>query len=206
MGTFIHLAPKTHDISLASEHIPDIARLGRDLNDAVQAAWHHRHGIRYTKVEALLLRWADDDLGVLTELEDLERVLVNLYFYNVQKYDIPSEKPDSALTRRVLDFLDLDGEETLFILYYAGHGRNGSQYDEGPLWNRSAHSPYLPARGIQSKFEEAFADSLLLYDCCNSAASTTSPSCRGHKGVTEVMAACGYEAIAAEVGEHSFIA
>ena len=70
--------------------------------------------------------------------------------------------------------------------------------------NRSARSPYLPARGIQSKFEEAFADTLLLYDCCNSAASTTSPSCRGHKGVTEDMAACGYEAIAAEVGEHSF--
>ena len=42
MGAFIHLAPKTHDISLAGEHIPNIARLTKDLNDAVQAAWHHR--------------------------------------------------------------------------------------------------------------------------------------------------------------------
>ena len=71
---------------------------------------------------------------MLTELEDLQRVLVKLYFYTVHKYDIPSEKPDNALTRRVLDFLDQDGEETLFLLYYAGHGRNGSQYDEGTLW------------------------------------------------------------------------
>jgi hypothetical protein len=45
----------------------------------------------------------------------------------------------------------------------------------------------------------------LLYDCCNSAATTISSAFRGgHKGVTEVIAACGYETPAPEVGEHSF--
>jgi hypothetical protein len=53
-------------------------------------------------------------------------------------------------------------------------------------------------------FEEADADVLLLYDCCNSAATTASSSYQVHKGVTEVIAACGYETIAPEVGEHSF--
>ena len=53
-------------------------------------------------------------------------------------------------------------------------------------------------------FEEADADVLLLYDCCNSAATAASSSNQRHKGVTEVIAACGYETIAPEVGEHSF--
>jgi hypothetical protein len=53
-------------------------------------------------------------------------------------------------------------------------------------------------------FEEADADVLLLYDCCHSAVTTTSSFSTSHKGVTEVIAACGYETIAPEVGEHSF--
>ncbi len=73
-------------------------------------------------------------MGLLTELEDLEHVFVDLYLYNVHKYDIPSKKPDNALTRRVLDFLDQDGDEKLFILYYAGHGRSGAHSDQGTLW------------------------------------------------------------------------
>jgi len=40
--------------------------------------------------------------------------------------------------------------------------------------------------------------------CCNSVATTISSTFRGHKGVTEVIAACGYETLAPEVGEHSF--
>lgn len=70
--------------------------------------------------------------------------------------------------------------------------------------NRLPGSGSLPSKGIQSKFEEADADVLLLYDCCNSAATTASPSHQGHKSVTEVIAACGYETVAPEVGEHSF--
>ena len=53
-------------------------------------------------------------------------------------------------------------------------------------------------------FEEADADVLLLYDCCHSAATTASSSYKGQNSVTEVLAACGYETLAPEVGEHSF--
>jgi hypothetical protein len=70
--------------------------------------------------------------------------------------------------------------------------------------NRQPGSPSLPSKAIQSKFEEVDSDVVLLYDCCNAAATTTSSSYRGHKGVTEVIAACGYESIAPEVGKHSF--
>jgi hypothetical protein len=70
--------------------------------------------------------------------------------------------------------------------------------------NRQPGSPSLPSKAIQSKFEEVDSDVVLLYDCCNAAATTASSSYRGHKGVTEVIAACGYESIAPEVGKHSF--
>jgi hypothetical protein len=79
-----------------------------------------------------------------------------------------------------------------------------SQYANIGNSNRNPGSPSLPLGGIQSLFEEADADVLLLYDCCNSAATTASSSDQAHKGVTEVIAACGYETIAPEVGEHSF--
>jgi len=52
--------------------------------------------------------------------------------------------------------------------------------------------------------EEADSDVLLLFDCCHSAAVATKDSLQGNGGVTEVIAACGYETIAAAVDEHSF--
>ncbi|KAH9213693.1 hypothetical protein DL95DRAFT_524350 [Leptodontidium sp. 2 PMI_412] len=203
---FIHLAPKTHDISLVGEHIPDIAHLAADLQVAVNAGWSRRHEIRYSRVQVLLLKWQDDDLGVETELKDLGHVFADLFHFGVDVFDIPSDKPDKALKRRVFDFLDNDGDETLLILYYAGHATSNIQANEAPVWiaNRHVDSPSLPSGGIQSMFEEADADVLLLYDCCNSAATAASSSTRRHKGATEVIAACGYETIAPEVGEHSF--
>ena len=128
------MAPKTHDISLIGEHIPDIAYLAADLQVAVNAAWSRRHDIRYSKVQILLLRWEDDDLGVEAEVKDLQHVFTDLYGYGVATYEIPTEKPDKALKRRVFDFLDHDGDETLLILYYAGHAKTSMQMNEAPLW------------------------------------------------------------------------
>jgi len=52
--------------------------------------------------------------------------------------------------------------------------------------------------------EEADADVLLLLDCCHSAAVPTTDCQQRTGGVVEVIAACGYETIAAEVDQHSF--
>lgn len=48
--------------------------------------------------------------------------------------------------------------------------------------------------------EEAECDALVLLDCCAAASSGGNQG----KGVTEVIAACGFEAFAPGVGEHSF--
>lgn len=48
--------------------------------------------------------------------------------------------------------------------------------------------------------EEAECDVLILLDCCAAASSGGNHG----RGVTEVIAACGFEVFAPGVGEHSF--
>lgn len=61
-------------------------------------------------------------------------------------------------------------------------------------------SATLPWYGLQTSLEQADSDVLILLDCCAAA------SCTGGlgNGVTEVIAACGFETWAPGVGEHSF--
>jgi hypothetical protein len=100
----------------------------------VKAGWPRAPGTRYSRVNALLFSWEDDDLGVMKEIKRLRCVMESKYCYNVQSYQIPSRKPDAALKRRVLEFLDDDEEDILMIVYYGGHARRGNQTSEGPLW------------------------------------------------------------------------
>lgn len=62
-------------------------------------------------------------------------------------------------------------------------------------------SPTLPSGGVQQLFEEAESDVLLLFDSCHSSHPAINVS---GQGVTEVVAACGFEAQAPAVGPHSF--
>ena len=82
----------------------------------------------------LLLSWLTDDLGVTAEVQRLQHVFQDMYQFQVETYQIPDEKPDRALKGRILEFLVNDQEDTLLILYYAGHARRGPQSNEGPLW------------------------------------------------------------------------
>lgn len=85
-------------------------------------------------MQVLLLRWKSDDLGVVTEINDLRHVFEDMYHYHVQDYEIPDERPDSSLSRRVLDFLEKDDQDTLFIVYYTGHAQRSLQTNEAPTW------------------------------------------------------------------------
>ena len=54
--------------------------------------------------------------------------------------------------------------------------------------------------GLQELLENAESDALILLDCCAAASSISATG----SGVTEVIAACGFETWAPGVGEHSF--
>ena len=54
--------------------------------------------------------------------------------------------------------------------------------------------------GLQESLQNAESDALILLDCCAAASSISATG----SGVTEVIAACGFETWAPAVGEHSF--
>ena len=122
-------------MSYVSKHIPSLAELTVDLESAAQGLWSRRHKFRYSKVNALFLRWDSDDLGVEAESSDLRHVLEDLYHYQVEFYKIPDERPDTSLKRRILQFLEIDGKDTLLIVYYAGHAKRNIQLNAPPLWH-----------------------------------------------------------------------
>jgi hypothetical protein len=130
----VELVPNTHDVSYVSKHIPSLSELTADLESATHALWSRRHESRYSKVIALFLRWESDDLKVVTESNDLQHVFEDLYHYQVQSYKIPDERPDTSLKRRILQFLENDGKDTLLIVYYAGHAKRNIQLNAAPLW------------------------------------------------------------------------
>ena len=61
-------------------------------------------------------------------------------------------------------------------------------------------SPEIQWYGLQTMLEQAKSDTLILLDCCAAASSATGSG----NGITEIIAACGFEAWAPDVGEHSF--
>lgn len=68
---------------------------------------------------------------------------------------------------------------------------NSTEYEE---------SPTVQWLGIQNMLEQAASDVLILLDCCAAASATAESGI----GVTEVIAACGFDTSAPGVCEHSF--
>lgn len=64
----------------------------------------------------------------------------------------------------------------------------------------ASDSPTIKWLGIQNMLEQAESDVLILLDCCAGASSTAEAG----NGVTEVIAACGFETWTPGVSEHSF--
>ncbi|KAL8984455.1 MAG: hypothetical protein Q9205_001594, partial [Flavoplaca limonia] len=179
---------RTHDISLIDYHVKDVETFGKVLNNAAAAAFPRSNTCRYCDVCVLLLSWENDDLGVAVEIDDLETVFRDLYGYRVERWKIPSTKSHNSLVYRIMQVLrDFESSDKLLITYYAGHG----------FMNDDRQCVWL---SIQTMLEEAECDVLVLLDCCAAASSGGNHG----KGVTELIAACGFEAFAPGVGEHSF--
>ncbi|KAL8921606.1 MAG: hypothetical protein Q9172_003931 [Xanthocarpia lactea] len=179
---------RTHDISMIDYHVTDVETLAKVLNNAVTAACPKASTTRYRGVYVLLLCWADDDLGVETELDGLDAVFQTVYHYKTDQWKIPSSFSHNALVFRIMQVLqDFESKDELLIMYYGGHGYMND--DRQCVW-----------LCIQTMLEEAESDVLVLLDCCAAASSGGSAG----KRVTEVIAACGFEAPAPGVGHHSF--
>lgn len=155
---------------MSEEHITSIEKFADDLQVAVNAAWLSRNRSRCTEAYALLLSWEDDNLGVEKEIQRLGHVFSNLYRFEVHKFRIPRKTPGKATTTRVSTFLENDWQDSLLIVYYAGHYRLSKQTNEPPIWAAidKPNSPTLSSGGVQPLLEEAESDVLLLYGSCHS--------------------------------------
>jgi hypothetical protein len=66
------------------------------------------------------------------------------------------------------------------------------------------NSTEMPVGGIQTILEESCSDALLVYDSCHSA-DTAWTKTSLHRGITELIIACGFESKAPGVGKTSFM-
>jgi hypothetical protein len=111
-------------------HLPDIPWFATDLEDAIRRQ-QEKQARGYKKVHAILLKWEDGDLDVEKEIEDLEIILRHTYRYEVERWSIPlGRKAKTAFCDKIRHFLQNDDNETLYIIYYAGHGSQGF-WEEG---------------------------------------------------------------------------
>ncbi|KAI4259984.1 MAG: hypothetical protein L6R42_004264 [Xanthoria sp. 1 TBL-2021] len=192
---------RTHDLSFIDNHIKDPKALGEILNRALVGAFPKAGRSRYCDVHVLLLSWEDDDLRVASEINDLDDLFRDIYRYSTNQWRIPSTKSHNALARRIIRSLDeAEASDKLLIVYYGGHGFMNEDRQCVWLCNQEPDAATAQWSSIQTMLEEADCDVLILLDCCAAASSADGHS----KGTTEIIAACGFEAFAPGVGEHSF--
>ncbi|PVH77505.1 hypothetical protein DL98DRAFT_423739 [Cadophora sp. DSE1049] len=203
-----HPPPTSRDLDHLQYHI-SLQEIGKQLQDAANAAYPHGQQSRYSNIYVLLLCWEDEDpkLPVSIEVQELHSLFEELYDFDVELWKIPAHSSHNELNRKVLDFVSLGGDckDDLKIVYYGGHGMLA--HNRQASW-ASRPDPKDPKyrtvkwNGIQHALEEAESDVLLLLDCCASGTATGNPD-EGH-GVTELIAACGFNTVANPVGPDSF--
>jgi hypothetical protein len=85
-------------------------------------------------VEVLILKFASDDLGLETELKQVREAFESLN-YKVRVVDIKMKDAWRHLEVDLNRFLQVsENEETLHIVYYAGHGDKDEGSTSLRLW------------------------------------------------------------------------
>ncbi len=137
---FLTLSEECHEIERTNYHFPDFQSTIKQIDRACKARWNTRKQ-QYRHVHVLHLYWEEDDLGVTTEIDELDRIFSVNYRFHSQKYAIPSSKRRTRDTVNMVQaFVDakdangtpVDAEGTLFILYYGGHAYQNDKSQ--PIW------------------------------------------------------------------------
>ena len=153
-------------------------------------------------MHSLMLHWKSDDLFVLPELEDLEKCFREHYNYETDIFSIPSENAHLELMLKIGDLVKQhEADDTLLVVYYAGHARINEARQSTWCANRRPGSPWLQWSAIQTLLERSVSDILILLDCCAGAASATFPT---GQSITETISASSWDAIAPDPGRYSF--
>jgi len=91
----------------------------------------------YRAIYALLITWEErDDPGIALEVERFENFLIESVGAIVTPYQIPSQDPQIELQETLSGFISKNrhtAEESLFLIYYSGHGDKGGS-EKRSIW------------------------------------------------------------------------
>ncbi|KAG8528613.1 uncharacterized protein KY384_006300 [Bacidia gigantensis] len=139
----------------------------------------YRSPLSYKKVAVLLLRWSDhcDDLGTKDEVEALADVFKTRFGYHTTIECLDNQDNNRVgINLVVASWVAAHNGpniNTLFIVYYAGHGKPGSVHGEIKLFGQSnPNDPneaeqernYLIWNGVEKLLKDADADVLEIFD------------------------------------------
>ncbi|KAM5356402.1 hypothetical protein ACJ41O_003048 [Fusarium nematophilum] len=193
----------THDTTKSHHHMDHLERFVQDLQLSAKRAFPNSAYSRYKEVEVLLIRWEEDELEVERELNELHNVFRDLYGFTTEQYLIPTQNSHRRLNHKALSFVEEhEKEDTLLIVYYGGHGVINKARQS--TWSCKRDKAYATVEwsAIQTLFEMAKCDVLLLLDCC--AGASAAPLTERPTNIKETIAACGFETWTPRPGPQSF--
>ncbi|KAI1755371.1 hypothetical protein F4782DRAFT_551623 [Xylaria castorea] len=173
----------------------DNTLLLQKVEQGISNAWGGRHNAsRYTQAIVLLISWEEHDLG--QEMQDAIKqytlMFEYLYKYEVWHFKIPSKKPHLALTSQLVSLAKKDSPDTLFVIWYDGHGLEHEDRRGSPRWcshQDSEISQTVDSSIISATLSDCEADILLVNNACSSLTCNRFNS----KGVVESISASAFD-------------
>ncbi|KAL8734043.1 MAG: hypothetical protein Q9166_001804 [cf. Caloplaca sp. 2 TL-2023] len=217
--------PRLSEDSDRSESLEDqstISYEGADEKEAsrLQVLWTnvmsegtYQNSSLYEKVEVLLLCWAKSDMDTTNEVDDLRSVFENDFGYHTttERLDANSKHGlQVEVNAIVAQFVrQHNGPNTLFIVYYAGHGRPGKFFGEVEFLAHMSPNDCrdtdlrernrLVWNNAEDLLRPARADVLEILDCCYAGALA-----RGENRHFELIAAAKDHGLTKVPGPESF--
>ncbi|KAL8740280.1 MAG: hypothetical protein Q9190_006998 [Brigantiaea leucoxantha] len=129
----------------------------------------------YEKVAVLIISWGTmcSDLNTQEEIDKLEELFKTTFNYEVKKVQLLNGKQlaQVQINKHIADFLfDEDGDNTLLIVYYAGHGTPGQR--PGRLELSGKRTPSMDEwdtvvwNHAEAALKNTKADIFEIFDCC----------------------------------------
>lgn len=127
MDTQYHLRSQRTEHSL--QHEKDFRTAVKTINKAVKRAVESPK--QYNRAAVLALHWENDDLGLTSIKQDLLQCFHDKFNFTVSPFTIPSASAYDAKAQTmaaVNTFVKKnDGNNSLLIFFYGGHGELASQ-------------------------------------------------------------------------------
>ncbi|KAL8938810.1 MAG: hypothetical protein Q9216_003691 [Gyalolechia sp. 2 TL-2023] len=143
----LHVETSPHRSRIEGLPPEEIEELEITFNKTIQG--HYRHGATgYKRVGALFITWEEDDLQCKeNEVDALRALLADGFRYETHCFEIPTNRWQTALQKRIADFLyEYDSPDCLAIIYYGGHGHEGKETKSLKLYAYAALRKYTSTK------------------------------------------------------------